>query len=218
MAYLKEKKRTLTNGEFAFLLSALSDALLVIHSLSIRHEGIGLGTILLTAGGGAMLTGYGAADARVNGATSDDIEMLGQALYEAYTGKRFGGQWRFPPDSVETVRGVLRRMLTSDPALRFDGVFDLLHAAAGLDIPQEPPEIYARDVRALRRANAAAAAAPALDPAPGAPYAAEQSDSDHADAHASDDTAKSIPRWVLPMLAGVLLLLVAALLIALINR
>ena len=208
-AYLAAEGRTLTDGEFAFLLSAMADALLVIHSLSIRHGGVTAESILLTADGGALLTDYGAADALLGGARGDDIGMLGRALYGAYTGAPFDGRPRFPEGGSEEVRAVLERMLSDDPAMRFSGVFDLLHAAAGLDVPQEAPGVDMRSVRRLRRARAETPVRAADEPA-----AAMAEDT----AAAATDGGKHAPRWLLPAIGAVLLLLLAALLAVLFLR
>lgn len=165
--YLSAAGRALTDGEFQYLLSALSDALLVVRSLSVTFGGVAMDTVLLGAGGSVRLTGCGAhaGAAGERGADGgDDVFDLGCLLYEAYTGRGFTGMDAFTCDGPGALCGILRCMLTNDPEQRFSGVFDLLHAAEGLGIAPEPPAVDARAARRRRQERAPYSPAPSLSP------------------------------------------------------
>lgn len=163
--YVRMQERPLLEGELAYIAKALSDALLVVHSLSIMHHDITAENILLCTDGTVKLTDFGAARVTVRDRRQTDeaqpwkdLQGLGRALYEAYTGQPV------PTDAAQCEKylspmlaGVLERMLTDDPSLRFDSVFDFLHAAEGLDIRPVRPRVTTDWILAYRQTEQARA-------------------------------------------------------------
>lgn len=154
-SYLRMSGRRLSDRELCYLLSSLSDGLLVVHSLSMLHGDIRPESIFLQAEGPAKLVDFGAAKAAALGGEADysgramdpwtDIRALGETLFYARSGKR-------PPAAAEVTeadmaalppafRATFFSMLTSDRRKRFQNVFDLQHAANGIDIPKVRPVI-----------------------------------------------------------------------------
>lgn len=147
--YVAMQDRPLIDGELGYIAGALSDALLVVHSLSILHHDITKDNILLCTDGTVKLTDFGAArnTVQTHHEVDDskpwiDIRALGRALYTAYTGNPVPEPVAAICQTVPAmIAGVFERMLTDDPALRFESVFDFMHAADGINLAAVRPQV-----------------------------------------------------------------------------
>lgn len=157
--YLCMQKRPLTPGELAYAAVALSDALLIVHSLNILHHAIAPERILLCSDGTVKLTNFCAAHETIRLACDvtqrepfTDIRALGQALYCAFTGAPApANASAVNPGLMPTLRAMFEGMLAENPALRFTTVFDLRYAASNLDIVPVRPDVTAASIEQFRR-------------------------------------------------------------------
>ena len=143
--YTARIKRRLRPGEAATLLTALSGALLVVHSLNMLHGSIAPENVFISEDGAVKLIDFGAARETLkmrravdNEQVQADIRALGRMVCTLMTGRPA------PADPAPlyaampaTLASVLERMLSSDSKLRFESVFALLHATNCMDIPPE---------------------------------------------------------------------------------
>lgn len=145
-AYMQRVRRRLSAGEAVTLLTELSNALLVVHSLSMLHGDIAPENVFISSDGAVKLFDFGAARetlrqhrAADNTQVTADIRALGRMVCTLLTGRPAPSDpsplYAFLPTSLASV---LERMLTADDSLRFDSVFALLHAVNCLDIPPAP--------------------------------------------------------------------------------
>lgn len=158
--YLRLRGGPLRQEELVYIGSALSDALLIVHSLSILHCGIRADRILICTDGTVKLTGFSAAHFTVHNGhdaaylePSDDILSLGKTLYSAWTGRAAASPAEPPLDArmPENLSNLFRQMLSADPAMRFASVFDLRYAMNNMDLVPERPRLTAADIEAFNR-------------------------------------------------------------------
>ena len=163
--YLRMRGRALTQGELAYVANALSDALLIVHSLNTLHHDITAGHILLCTDGTVKLTDFSAAHETVRRGRDvamrepfEDIRALGKTLCQAFTGAAHsGGTPRRGAEISDTLRLMFERMLTDNAALRFSSVFDLRYAVGSLDVIPERPSVTAAQIADFRSAQRIAA-------------------------------------------------------------
>ena len=143
--YAARIKRRLRPGEAATLLTALSGALLVVHSLNMLHGSIAPENVFISEDGAVKLIDFGAARETLklhravdNEQVQADIRALGRMVCTLLTGRPA------PADPTplyavmpSTLASVLDRMLSSDDKRRFESVFALLHATNCMDIAPE---------------------------------------------------------------------------------
>ncbi len=160
--YMVRVRRRLSAGEAVTLLSELSGALLVVHSLSMLHGDIAPENVFVCTSGAIKLIDFGAArealrQQRVMDGeqVQTDIRALGRMVCTLITGRPAPSD----PSPLyaqmpSPLASVLERMLTSDDKLRFESVFALMHALNCLDISPEPLIIPApprEEATAIRR-------------------------------------------------------------------
>ena len=157
--YLELRGRTLDSGELVYILRAIADALLVVHSLNTLHHGITGDTILLGTDGTVKLARFCAGRATVerrravdDTAVWADIRALGAALYRAYTGRAPDGV-RLGPGTPASIASALTAMLSDNPAERCETVFDLRYLAYGIEVAPVCPAVTLGEIGAFRRAR-----------------------------------------------------------------
>ncbi len=164
--YLRMRERTLTQGELAYIANALSDALLVVHSLNMLHHDITAEHILLCTDGTVKLIGFCAAHETVRRGRDvvmrepfEDIRTLGKTLCQAFTGMVVSsGSPLRRADVSGALRPMFERMLSDNAALRFSSVFDLRYAVGSLDVMPERPNVTAAQIEDFRSAQRIAVA------------------------------------------------------------
>lgn len=155
--YLDMRGGMLTDGELVYILRAVADALLVVHSLNTLHHGVNAQRIVLSTDGTVKLTRFCAGRATVeqrravdDAAVWTDIRALGETLYRAYTGRAPDGQ-RADADMPASLKTAFAGMLSDNPAERCGSVFDLRYMAYGADIIPVCPTVGAGEIGAYRR-------------------------------------------------------------------
>lgn len=148
--FLRRRGQALTEGELCYLLDALSDGLIVIHSLNLVHGNIGLSSIFLEKDGTAKLVDFGAPRQISRGLAplADpfcDFRMLGEALTEAALGIQTPKNALLRTNALkrapEPLRGVLQRLLDAGTPLGYNGIFDLKHEVDGIELERVRPNL-----------------------------------------------------------------------------
>jgi len=143
--FMTRIKRQLRPAEVVMLLTALSDALLVVHSLNMAHGSIAPENIFICASGAIKLIDFGAAreTLRLRRVLDDeiaktDIRAIARMCITLLTGRRDSFLKNLQSDKIPSeLSGMLERMLTPDEKQRFESVFDLMHAITCVDIRPE---------------------------------------------------------------------------------
>ena len=152
--YLLMRRQPLSEGELIYLAEALSDALIVIHSLNIVHGDIRAENVFLRRDGTAKLIDFGAPRRVVRGLPpeerpEEDILQLGKLLFAAggeRLSKDAGAQGGDIP--AGSVAALISRMAKDDLREGFCTVFELKHAINCVETvrvrPAVPTDLAAR--------------------------------------------------------------------------
>lgn len=124
-------KRSLPPEQVCYLLSTLTDALLVIHSLDIRHGSLSPRHILLDPDGNVRVTGFFAANILQKGTPDDDIASLGDALASVCQSDTLPA----------ALSALLSRMRNRGVRHHITTVFELMHALNSIGIERIAPEV-----------------------------------------------------------------------------
>lgn len=147
--YLTMRERPLSEGELAYLADALSDALIVVHSLNLVHGDIRAENVFIKADGTAKLIDFGAprfvaTGKRVEDAPETDVYALGRLMYYAATGRQApqgavteAEAQRLPPP----VRDTVLRMLACSARAGFASILEIKHAINCLDVVRVRPAV-----------------------------------------------------------------------------
>lgn len=170
--YMARAQRRLQPGEAVTLLTALTEGLLVVHSLSMLHGGIVPENVFICEDGAVKLVDFAAAreTLRLRRAVDgeqfqQDIRALGRMVAALLTGRpALSDAAALYAQLPAPLARVLDCMLSTDDKLRFDSVFALMHALNCLEIPPAPLTIPA-----LRMESAPTHEKPAREPYVAAP-------------------------------------------------
>lgn len=146
-------RRRIGEGQAVFILQSLSEALLVVHSLSMLHGSIAPENVFVCADGTLKLIDFGAARETLRQPRKaadvphmqSDIRALGGMVYTLMTGKNAPSEPApLYAQMQPALADVLSRMLTNDAQSRFESVFDLMHTLNCIEIAPEPIRIPSR--------------------------------------------------------------------------
>ncbi len=154
--YLTLRRRSLNDGELVYIVRALADALLVVHSCNLLHHGISEQTILLCPDGTVKLTDFSEGHTAVrdghavrNGEPWNDIHALGETLYRAYFQTRQDIVPMYMDATMpRTLSALFAGMLSDSASQRFTSVFDLRYTADSLDIAPVCPDVTPESIAA----------------------------------------------------------------------
>ena len=211
-AYLAARGRGLSDGELTYIVRALADALLVVHSCNTLHYGISEDSILLCTDGTVKLIAFAAGDrtVRLRRAVKDDepwndIRALGETLYRAYTGMEPVAMAHLDETLPHAFISLFTGMLSERASLRFSSVFDLRYTTESLPVAPARPDVTPRNLQAYRDA---------ADRMPAPKENAPETPSFSAEGNASSH--RPFP-WVAVAVGAILLLLLGLLLWALLR-
>ena len=149
--YLDMRGEKLSCGELTYILRALADALLIVHSLNILHHGISERSILLCTDGTVKLIGFAAGRRTVEDCRAvrddepwSDIRALGETMRRAYADTNLSDVAHGDLDAL------FYGMLSDNPSLRFSSVFDLRYTADSVEIPPVRPDVTPENIDAYR--------------------------------------------------------------------